>query len=113
MLWCADAVVTDHVPASRTSRDWVLRRSYRYGNSAALVDLALARTRSGRLVARARIVARGLPRIALGGGRWCVGVLTGSLSHRARGLRTLVRGQGLLAGAFGGVYLEYGRSPRA
>lgn len=112
MLWCADAVVTDHVPASRTSRDWVLRRSYRYGNSAARVDLALARTPTARAVARARSVVRGLPRVAFGAGRWCLGLLTGSTAHRARGLRTLVRGGGLLAGALGGVYLEY-RRPQA
>lgn len=112
MLWCADAVVTDHVPVSRTSRDWVLRRSYRYGNSAARVDLALARTPTARLVARARSVVQGLPRVAVGAGRWCVGLLTGSIAHRARGLRTLVRGGGMLAGAFGGVYVEYRRTPQ-
>ncbi|MCW2900615.1 MAG: hypothetical protein JWO67_2880 [Streptosporangiaceae bacterium] len=109
MVWCAEAVVTDHVPPARTSRDWVLRRSFRYGNSGARVDLALARTPAGRLVARLRSVARGLSRVAVGAGRWCVGVLTGSTAHRARGLRTLVRGGGMLAGAFGGVYQEYRR----
>ena len=40
--------------------------------------------------------------------RATVGRLTGSLPHRARGERTAARGRGMLAGAFGKVYDEYG-----
>ena len=42
MVWCNEAVVTDCVPVARMSRQWVLRRAFRSGNSAIRVDLVLA-----------------------------------------------------------------------
>ena len=113
MVWCDEAVVTDHVPASRMSRDWVLRRSFRYGNSGSRVELSLADSVAERWTARARCVARGLPRVVVGGARWLLGTMTGSARNRARGLRTAVRGAGVLVGASGYVYQEYGRARRS
>jgi hypothetical protein len=113
MVWCDEAVVTDHVPASRMSRDWVVRRSFRYGNSAVRVALVLAPSGPGRAWARLRGIAQGLPRLVLGAFRWLVGTLGRSGVHQARGLRTAARGAGMMAAALGLAYAEYRRKPTA
>jgi glycosyltransferase involved in cell wall biosynthesis len=113
MVWCAEAVVTDVVPAARLTREWVLSRAYSSGNSVARVELALAATSGGRLRARALVGARGAARLLGGGARWCLGAATGSLRHRAKGLRSAARGAGMLAGAGGLVHLEYRRPAAA
>jgi glycosyltransferase involved in cell wall biosynthesis len=113
MLWCDEAVVTDWVPAPRMSRDWVVRRSFRYGNSATRIDLVLATSAAGRLRARGRALARGLPRLVVGGSRWLMGKVVRSRAHEARGLRTVMRGAGLVTGAVGLVYHEYRRKAAA
>lgn len=109
MVWCDEAVVTDHVPASRMSRDWVLRRAFRSGNSASRVDLVLATTAIARCRSRLRGARRGVPRLAGGLIRWGGGRLARSSRHEAAGLRTAARGAGMLSGAFGVVYHEYRR----
>ena len=38
MVWCDEAMVVDNVPAGRLTRDWVLRRALRSGNSASRVE---------------------------------------------------------------------------
>lgn len=109
MVWCDEAVVVDVVPAARVTRTWVLRRAFRSGNSWSRVALALA---EGPLEAtRERLVctARGVVRCVGGGARWLVGVLTASRAHRAKGRRSLMRGAGMVAGAWGSVYTEYRR----
>nr|WP_279590900.1 glycosyltransferase family A protein [Modestobacter marinus] len=113
MTWCDEAVVTDAVPAARMTRDWVLRRAFRSGNSASRVDLALAATPGARWAARLQAARRGCPRLAGGLARWLVGAALRSRVHRARGLRTACRGAGLLAGTLGVVYQEYRRVPAA
>jgi len=109
MVWCDEAVVTDHVPAARATRDWVLRRAFRSGNSASRVDLALATGVGDRWRARAAAVSRGLPRLVGGLVRWAVGTVLRSTRHQAHGLRTAARGAGMLAGTAGHVYVEYRR----
>jgi succinoglycan biosynthesis protein ExoM len=113
MVWCDEAVVTDRVPAPRMSRGWVVRRSFRYGNTASRVALVLAPSGPGRLRARVRAVAQGLPRLTVGVLRWLLGILLRSAAHEARGVRTAARGAGILAGAVGVVYAEYSRKASA
>lgn len=109
MVWSAAAVVTDWVPVGRLTRDWVLRRALRLGNSTSRVDVLLAGGPAARLGVRLRATARGAVRLLGGCARWAVGVATGSLRHRARGLRTAARGLGMTTGAWGHVYQEYRR----
>lgn len=111
MVWCDDAVVTDHVPVERLTRRWLLRRAFRSGNSASRVDVVLAAGGPERAAVRASAVARGTARCGVGLVRWVLGVVTVSRAHRARGLRTAARGAGMVAGAAGVVYAEY-RRPR-
>ena len=113
MVWCDEAIVIDVVPADRSSRTWVLRRAYRSGNTWARTSIVLADGRLGRLLTRGRLCAQGGVRVAAGAVRLVVGAMVASQAHRARGRRTVARGAGMLSGAFGLVYVEYGRDGRA
>lgn len=109
MVWCDEAGVVDVVPAARLTRRWVLRRAYRSGNSWSRTSLELARPGRERLAVRLDCSLRGAVRMGAGALRWCVGVVARSQAHRARGLRTVMRGAGLVSGAWGSVYAEYRR----
>lgn len=110
LVWCDEAVVVDVVPVARLTRDWVLRRAFRSGNSWSRTSLELASNRRGRYKVRAEGVARGAVRVLGGGVRMTYGLLTHSLGQRVRGLRTVARGLGLVAGSVGYTYREYRRS---
>jgi succinoglycan biosynthesis protein ExoM len=110
LVWCAEAGVVDVVPAARLTRRWVLRRAFRSGNAASLVEVELAGSGLARtLPVRVRQVVHGLVRVGGGGLRLLAGVPTRSVQHRARGARTLARGAGLVAGAVGYTFAEYAR----
>lgn len=109
IVWCDESVASDFVPASRTTRKWVLTRSWSHGNSATLVDLKMAGTRWQQRMGRFRAVAKGLFRVGGGAVRYAWGVVTRSDRHEARGLRAAMRGAGMIAGAGGLAYQEYGR----
>jgi len=109
MIWCDEAVVIDVVPAERLTRQWVLRRAFRMGNTwsrIALDDTTSVR----RALVRISLVLRGSARVLGGTARYAAGVLSGQLGARARGLRTAARGAGMVTGSFGSIYSEYGRS---
>jgi GT2 family glycosyltransferase len=112
MVWCDESAAVDRVPAERMTRRWVLTRAWSHGNAAVLTDLRLAASRPARLAVRVRGVIRGALRVAGGAVRWCWGVLRRSDRHRARGLRAVLRGAGMIGGACGLVYQEYARSGR-
>lgn len=109
LVWCEESVATDQVPASRATREWVLRRAWSHGNTSSLVDLHLAAGPVGRALVRLRGVGRGVLRILGGAGRFVFGAIARSDRHEARGLRTAYRGAGMLSGALGFVYREYAR----
>lgn len=109
MVWCDEAVVTDVVPSARLTRDWVLRRAFRSGNSWIRVSLELSGDGPARLMTRLRALGVGGVRVLGGAVRCLVGVLTGSIGRRARGLRTVARGAGMIGAALGYTYREYRR----
>lgn len=109
IVWCEESAATDYVPASRATRAWVLGRARRSGNTASRIDLYLAGSASARLLVRLRAMAGGVARICAGGLRFLGGLLSSSLWHQARGLRTANRGIGMVAAAFGTSYQEYAR----
>lgn len=111
LTWCDEAIVIDVVPASRLTRSWVLRRALRSGNSWSLTSLMLADGRVARWRQRAELTARGSVRLAGGSAQIVAGLATRSLRRRAHGQRTLARGAGMAAGAWGYVYREYRRTP--
>ncbi|TNM61047.1 glycosyltransferase [Streptomyces sp. NP160] len=109
LVWCDEAVVVDQVPAQRCTASWVVRRALRSGNSWSRTSLALTAGRAARTATWTRLVARGALRIGAGGARAAAGTLLRSPEHQARGVRTAVRGAGMVAGAVGGTYAEYRR----
>lgn len=109
LVWCDESVAVDTVPRNRTTRRWVLARSWSQGNNQVVVDLLLAGTPIARIAIRVRSVLRGLIRIAGGLARAGLGIITRSLRHQARGLRTTFRGGGMIAAAIGARYREYAR----
>ncbi|MEL4320455.1 glycosyltransferase [Leifsonia sp. YIM 134122] len=111
LVWCDEAVVTDVVPSHRVSRDWVLQRYFRNGNSWARSSVALSRGRAGRFATRVRLMAAGSVRVAGGTGKWAVSRVTRSRARNAAALRTVHRGMGMISGAWGHVYYEYKRPP--
>jgi glycosyltransferase involved in cell wall biosynthesis len=110
MVWCDEAIVIDVVPESRLTRQWVLQRAFRSGNTWIRTSLAMAPTSMGRLRVRIVLSARGAVRVGGGLALAGVGLASGSLSRRARGLRTVARGAGIISGALGSVYSEYRRA---
>jgi hypothetical protein len=112
MVWCDESVAVDRVPLSRMTRSWVLTRAWSHGNAAVLTELRLVDGPGARPAARLRGTARGLLRVAGGAGRWVWGALVRSDRHRARGLRALCRGAGMVGAACGVVFEEYARSGR-
>jgi succinoglycan biosynthesis protein ExoM len=109
MVWCAEAIAVETVPADRATRQWVLRRQLRNGNSEAAIDLFLARSAGDRLVLRVKRLAAGLLRVFGGRLLHLLGVVSRSPRRQARGLRAAYRGTGMIAGALGLVYAEYAR----
>ncbi|MEF2977728.1 glycosyltransferase family 2 protein [Subtercola sp. YIM 133946] len=109
MLWSNEARVVDVVPRARLTRRWVVRRAFSSGNSWSLTSLMLAEAGSERWLVRLRLTVRGLIRAAGGLARIVAGLLTNRLDFRARGLRTLARGAGMVGGAWGYTYREYRR----
>jgi hypothetical protein len=112
LVWCDESVVVDPVPADRQTRRWVLVRAWSHGNATVAGAVRLARGPAGRLLARARWGLGGALRAAAGGARWGWGGLTGSLRHRARGLRLVCRGTGMVCGAVGLSYVAYAPAGR-
>lgn len=113
LLWCDEAIVTDVVPASRLTREWVTRRAFRSANGGIRVELEFAGSPTRRLDVRIRSTGRGLARVVGGTGQWLVGSVTRKMAFRARGVRKIARGSGMVAGAFGYVYSEYSRKKPA
>ncbi len=112
-VWCDEAVVVDVVPASRLTRSWVLRRAFRSGNSGSRAAVHVEEHPLPRWRARAVHTSRGLARLLGGALRAGAGALRRDEPTRIRGLRTAVRGAGMVTGALGYVYSEYKRRAAA
>lgn len=109
IVWCAEAVVTDVVPAERTTRRWVVLRALSSGNSWSLVALKLQPSARHRIAERVKLTVRGVVRTAGGGVRALAGYATGRTTWQAKGVRTAARGIGMVLGAYGYGYKEYRR----
>jgi glycosyltransferase involved in cell wall biosynthesis len=110
IVWCDEAVVDDQIPTHRLTRRWVLKRSFRAGNSEGLSSIVLAGSAWQRFVTRLRYVLRGGARTCGGVARVVAGTLGRNQATQARGARTIARGLGMIAAAIGHRHLEYARS---
>jgi succinoglycan biosynthesis protein ExoM len=109
IVWCAEAVVSDVVPADRLTRAYLIARTAGLANASARVALLLAPDRGRRAAVRARLLAAGLARGALGGLGVAVAAVRGDVGRDAHGRRALARSRGELLAVFGKVLLPYAR----
>lgn len=106
LVWCAEAEVSEPVPAHRATRRWVLQRAMSYGNAAALVRLS----EQDSVLARTSLVARGGARMGGGLGRSVLATARRDTFGQAQGLRTAMRGVGMALGGVGLAWSEYARN---
>jgi len=107
IVYAADAVVYETVPASRARLAWLLRRWYRTGNVEAALYLRGRRREPWR---RPVNLLRGLARVAAGGALFLASLLVLGFGRRERIVRplyTLCRGCGILSSTLGWNYSEY------
>ena len=91
------------------TREWVLARARRSGNSASRAELELARPGREQVAVRVRYVGRGLLRVAGGSVRVVLGRLRRQEVQQLTGRRNVRRGIGMVSGALGHVVYEYKR----
>lgn len=109
MVWCAEAVVDDLVPASRANRDYNLKRRYSLSNASARVDILLAPAGMSRIRRRVACLARGMGQVGLGAAMAATGLVTKSLRKRAHGERFVVGGTGVIAASLSLAVQPYRR----
>lgn len=106
IVWCDEAYTSEYVPISRSkSLGWLLRRSYRVGNSLALCEKAVGST-SIQLSIRG---AKGIVRVLQG----LLGLVPSFLlgrAHTVRNLAYIARGIGMILGLMGHKFQEYRRA---
>lgn len=107
-VWCAEAVVTDLVPADRATKDYALRRAATLTQTSVLAELRLRRRRSERVALLLSMLVRETVRLLLGVTQVVRGRLRGSLRDRARGHRAIVRALGSYRGGLGRWPQTYG-----
>lgn len=105
MVWADDAVVHERVPADRVTHRWVLRRSFRLGNTHARFDRDL----DGTPRTMALRGAKSLGWIGTGALATLVAAVRLDRADVVGGLERVARGAGMLAGLGGFRFAEYGR----
>lgn len=105
--WCAEAVVTEEVPAARTSREWLRRRALRGGQVRAMKRRR--RAQAGHPAVTAQIAAEGLVRAGYGSLRR-VGKRLGRRPVTYTDDYYLCEGLGMLLSLTGRSRREYARS---
>ena len=112
IVWASEAWVSETVPSSRCTAQWIRTRAIRGGNThgrVALLRPDRGAGRPGSSIRRLSIVFAGALRIAGG----TLGMVTGLNPNRsrraARGYRTMLRGIGYLRAVVGNDVLEYKR----
>ena len=112
LVFCRESIVTDPVPADRATLRWVAARIWGHGSNEA--DMRVRVVDAGGLqeaCIRTRIAAGGVVRVGCGLLRALDGTVRRDTPYQAKGVRTVLRGAGMVAGAFGRPYAEYARAP--
>ena len=102
IVWCDEALVHDHVPASRATPEWLVQRWYRVGSVTTFVrkdtqPLPKALLTTAAASARAGVVGAAL----------CAAGVVGGKHVRVKGARWLAYAAGLVSGLRGMRYEEY------
>jgi glycosyltransferase involved in cell wall biosynthesis len=102
IVWSANAIVYEEVPASRMTVGWILRRQFRVGS----VMTSNRRQMSGMGKALPVTLLAGARALLVGGSQSAFGLFAGK--HRlVKGLGWLAYGAGLMTGLRGVSYQEY------
>lgn len=109
IVWCAEAIVDDLVPAERNTRRFNLSRRFAQASTAVRVDQILTPTGSARALGRLRWAVIGVGQAVKGVVLAVAGRLTRNLSRRARGEGRIASAAGVLAGCFGVTAQPYSR----
>ena len=104
--------MTDVVTSDRVSRRFVLVRAMSYGNTWSLTSVTAAGGGPAAIAVRVRLLVGGAARVVGGAGRSILGYGRGREDDQAGGLRTAMRGLGMMGGAVGLRYRAY-RRPKA
>lgn len=110
IVFCRESEVIDPIPDDRATIGWALKRVYAHASGEADIRGRLGGAH-GATPIRVRGAVAGAGLLRMGGGVLQVGhgVLTRDAYRRARGVRTVVRGVGLLGGALRRPHVEYAR----
>lgn len=108
MVWCAEALVLDHLPVSRRTRTHAVERTRGMANAGTRVALVLAGSPVKRAAVRGRALAAGAVRWISGCLRGAAGAIARSEVLSATGARERARGRGGIAGAWNRTSDLYG-----
>jgi succinoglycan biosynthesis protein ExoM len=100
LAWCEEASVTEVVPPSRLTREWVLRRACAMGVGRGRVAVELAESAPAVLRARVMATAQGIGLVLRAGLAWLWVAMTGIGGGQARRTYELVHGAGVVRGAW-------------
>ena len=105
IVWAADAMVHEYMPATRVKPTWLMKRWFRTGGT----EAELSRHGNASALGRSYNAVRGGARLCGGTGRAIWSVLTAPMraERHLRALYTVCRGAGLVAAACGRTYSEY------
>lgn len=103
-VWCDDAIVYEHVPASRLTLAWYFRRRFRVGNASVYCDIY-----AGRRKNLWRILLRSLWLVILSAAVCITSAWRGSYKI-VKGLGYLCQAAGIIAATFNVKFNEYGRT---
>ena len=113
ILWCAEAIVVDCVPAARMTRRFVVRRRFAQANVSIGVAVRLASGLREQVNVRGRFGVTSLARVVGGGLEAAAGTVVRRPSLQARGVARLARGLGGTSAVVGYRFQEYRRSSPA
>lgn len=111
LIWCAEALVDDIVPAARNTRGFQLERRFAQSATTVKVDRELARGASS-LRRGARWALVGAAQLAKGVVLALSGRLRGDIAHTAQGEGRIAGGLGVLAGVLGISSSPYAKARR-
>lgn len=111
LVWDDEAQVVDHIPTSRMTMTWLAKRALRLGNSRPRVELDMVRHDAVATVkVKGKYLCHGVARIVAGPALVVLGTVRSEVGQQVRGVRTMMRGVGMVWGALGVPIHEYRRA---
>lgn len=109
ILWCDEAPVTELVDRTRSTRRWVLRRSFRAATTWSRIDLLMVEGRCSRGIRSCELIGRAVALAGIASLKLTIAVLIRNTALHARSLCRLATALGMATGALGYTFEEYRR----